>query len=56
MEVLRSGIENRGMSGIKLWVATYCDDAKVFHLVEKCKLPFYLYYSEGSEESIPMDE
>lgn len=36
MEVLVRGIEEYEMSGIKLWVATFCDDPKVFPLVEKC--------------------
>lgn len=35
MSVLRKGIEEDGMSGLKLWVATYCDDPLVFPLVEK---------------------
>lgn len=35
MDVLRKGIEEQEMSGLKLWVATYCDDPRVFPLVEK---------------------
>lgn len=35
-EVLKKGIEEYGMSGMKLWVATFCDDPKVYPLVEKC--------------------
>lgn len=33
---LRRGIESQGMSGMKLWVATFCDDPLVFPLVEQC--------------------
>lgn len=36
MDVLQRGIEEFGMSGMKLWVATFCDDPLVFPLVEKC--------------------
>ena len=36
MDELQKGIEEYGMSGMKLWVATFCDDARVFPLVEKC--------------------
>lgn len=35
-DVLKQGIEEYGMSGMKLWVATYCDDPLVFPLVEQC--------------------
>lgn len=36
LDVLRRGVEQYGMSGMKLWVATYCDDPAVFPLVEQC--------------------
>ena len=36
MDTLKRGIEEQGMSGMKLWVATFCDDPRVFPLVEKC--------------------
>jgi len=36
IDVLKKGIEEYGMKGMKLWVATYCDDPLVFPLVEKC--------------------
>ena len=36
IDVLRKGIEEYGMEGMKLWVANYCDDPRVFPLVEKC--------------------
>lgn len=35
-EVLKRGVEEYGMSGMKLWVATFCDDPRVFPLVEAC--------------------
>ncbi|MBE6946803.1 MAG: amidohydrolase [Ruminococcaceae bacterium] len=35
MQVLRQGIEDRGMSGLKLWVATHCDDPLTYPVVEK---------------------
>ena len=36
LDVLKRGIEEYGMSGMKLWVATFCDDPLVYPLVEKC--------------------
>ncbi len=36
MDVLRKGIEDYHMEGMKLWVATFCNDPRVFPLVEKC--------------------
>ncbi|GIP39526.1 hypothetical protein J31TS4_28060 [Paenibacillus sp. J31TS4] len=36
LEVLRENIEDRGMTGMKLWVATYCSDPRVFPLIEQC--------------------
>ena len=35
LDVVRRGIEEQGMCGLKLWVATYCDDPLVFPLVEQ---------------------
>lgn len=35
MDVLRRGMEEQGMSGLKLWIATYCDDPLVYPIVEK---------------------
>jgi len=35
LDVLKKGIEEQGMSGLKLWVATLCDDPLVFPIVEK---------------------
>jgi predicted TIM-barrel fold metal-dependent hydrolase len=36
MDTLKLGIEEQHMSAMKLWVATFCDDPKVFPLIEKC--------------------
>jgi predicted TIM-barrel fold metal-dependent hydrolase len=36
LDVLKKGIEEQGMAGMKLWIATYCDDPRVFPLIEKC--------------------
>ena len=36
MEELKRGIGEYGMSGVKLWVATLCDDPLVFPIVEQC--------------------
>lgn len=36
LDVLNRGIEQYGMNGMKLWVATFCDDPRVFPLVERC--------------------
>lgn len=33
---LRLCIEDRGMLGLKLWVASFCNEPCVFHLVEYC--------------------
>jgi uncharacterized protein len=46
MDILKKGIEEHGMSGMKLWVSTFCDDPKVYPLVEKCieyKIPVLLH-------------
>ncbi len=36
MDVLKRGVEERGMIGMKLWVSTLCDDPRVYPLVEQC--------------------
>lgn len=35
LDVMRRGIEDQGMVGVKLWVATFCDDPRVYPLVEQ---------------------
>lgn len=35
MDVLRRGIEEQNMSGLKLWIATYCNDPLAYPIVEK---------------------
>ena len=51
LQVLQQGIEDYGMSGMKLWVATFCDDPLVFPLIEQCaeyKVPvlIHTFYKE----------
>jgi predicted TIM-barrel fold metal-dependent hydrolase len=36
LDVLKRGIEDYSMAGMKLWVATFCDDPRAFPLVEQC--------------------
>ena len=36
LEVLRRGIEEQGMEGVKFWVSTFCDDPCTYPLVEPC--------------------
>ncbi len=36
LDTLKQGIEEYGMSGMKLWVATFCDDPRVYPLIEQC--------------------
>lgn len=38
LAVLRRGIEEYGMSGLKLWMSVTCDDPLVFPLIEQCIL------------------
>ena len=35
LDVLKKGIEEDGMSGVKLWIATYADDPLVYPIMEK---------------------
>ena len=35
LEVLRRGIEEQGMEGVKFWVSTFCDDPCTYPLVER---------------------
>ncbi len=46
INVLKKGIEDYEMSGMKLWVSTFCDDPRVFTLVEMCieyKVPILVH-------------
>jgi len=36
IDELKMRIEVQGMTGVKLWVATFCDDPLVFPIVEQC--------------------
>ena len=46
VDVLRRGIEDQGMDGIKLWLATFCDDACVDPIVKwsiRYKVPILIH-------------
>lgn len=46
LDALMKGVEDYGMSGMKLWVSTFCDDPRVFPLIEKCidyKIPILVH-------------
>lgn len=46
IDELKNGIEEYGMVGVKLWVATLCDDKAVFPIVEACidyKVPILIH-------------
>lgn len=60
LDYLKAGIEDYGMSGMKIWVDTYCDDPLVYPLVEKCidyGVPVLVHsfvkaFGQGSEETV----
>jgi len=35
MDVLRRGVEEQGMDGVKLWMSTLCDDVSVYPIAEQ---------------------
>lgn len=46
VNALKQGIEDYGMSGMKLWIATFCDEPCVFPLIEQCiayKIPVLIH-------------
>lgn len=56
VDVLRRGIEEDGMVGLKLWIATYCDDPLVFPLVERCidyDVPILLHAFRKTVKQLP---
>lgn len=56
MDVLKKGIEEQGMAGMKLWIATYCDDVKVFPLAEQCikyKVPILVHAFQKMGGELP---
>lgn len=58
MDVLKRGVEQYGMSGMKLWVATYCDDPLVFPLVEKCieyNIPILIHSFHKAVDQLPYE-
>ena len=36
VDILKSGVEEHGAVGVKLWLATYCDDISVNRIAEAC--------------------
>lgn len=55
---LRACVEDRGMVGLKLWVATLCDDPLVFPLVEQCiryDIPLLLHAWHKSVGQLPFE-
>lgn len=58
MEVLRRGMEEQGMSGVKLWCATYCDDPLVNPIAEYCiehDIPVLIHALDKSVQQIPYE-
>ncbi|TMV50217.1 amidohydrolase [Paenibacillus mesophilus] len=56
VDVLRRGIEEDGMVGLKLWIATYCDDPLVYPLVERCirlDVPILLHAFHKAVNQLP---
>lgn len=56
VDVVRRGIEDDGMVGLKLWIAAYCDDPIVFPLVETCieyDVPILLHAFKKSVNQLP---
>lgn len=57
-DVLRRGIETYGMTGMKLWVATFCDDPRVFPLVEICmeaNIPILIHSFHKAVDQLPYE-
>jgi len=58
LSVLKRGIEQYGMSGMKLWVATFCDDPRVFPLVEQCieyRIPILIHSFHKTVGQLPYE-
>lgn len=56
LDVLKQGIEEYGMSGLKLWIASYCDDPLVYPLVEQCieyNVPILLHAFHKAVNQLP---
>lgn len=56
LEVLKKGIEEQNMEGMKLWIATYCDDPAVFPLVEQCidyNVPVLIHSFHKAVQQLP---
>lgn len=55
LSVLRRGIEEQGLNGLKLWVSTFCDEPCVFPLIEYCEkhgLPILLHSFKKSNRQV----
>lgn len=55
---LRRGIEDYGMSGVKLWVATFCDDTLVNPIAEMCvqyDIPILIHAFYKTVEQLPYE-
>ncbi len=49
---------DQGMVGVKLWVATFCDDALVFPIVETCirrSIPILIHTFHKSDGQLPFE-
>jgi len=58
LDVLKKGIDEFGMSGMKLWVATFCDDPIVYPLVEKCidyRIPILIHAFHKAFDQLPYE-
>jgi len=63
LDVIKRGIEDRRMTGVKLWIATLCDDPLVYPVAEYCidhKLPVLIHaldktVGQGEFESVGMN-
>jgi predicted TIM-barrel fold metal-dependent hydrolase len=55
---LRERIEEQGFSGMKLWIATLCNDPKVFPLIEQCieyDVPILVHAFQKSNGQYPFE-
>ncbi|MEA4832567.1 MAG: amidohydrolase family protein [Oscillospiraceae bacterium] len=56
MDVLKRGVEEDGAVGVKLWVASYCDDPAVNPIFEKCidyNIPILLHSFIKTVDQLP---
>lgn len=58
MDVLRRNIEDNGMGGVKLWVATLCDDERVNSIAEYCidsSIPVLIHTLDKTVGQLPYE-